>query len=63
MSLYPFQLCHSIRMTEKLYNDGYGMFSLCLIQGDGNPGFEVLLQNLKAGISASKELGEFVKER
>lgn len=28
-----------------------------------NPGFEVLLQNLKAGISASKELGEFVKER
>ena len=34
-----------------------------LIQGEGNPGFEVLLQNLKAGISASKELGEFVKER
>lgn len=50
-------------MTEKLYNDGCDTFSLCLIQGDGNPGFEVLLQNLKAGISASKELGEFVKER
>ena len=50
-------------MTEKLCDGGCGMLSLCLVQGEGNPGFEVLLQNLKAGISASKELGEFVKER
>ena len=53
----------SFNMTEKLYDGGCGMLSLCLVQGEGNPGFEVLLQNLKAGISASKELGEFVKER
>jgi len=31
--------------------------------GEGNPGYEVLLHNMKAGISASKELGEFIKER
>lgn len=32
-------------------------------QGEDNGGFEVLMQNMKAGIQASKELGEFVKER
>ena len=32
-------------------------------QGEGNHGFEVLMQNLKAGVSASKELGEFIRER
>jgi len=28
-----------------------------------NKGYEVLLQNMKAGVNASKELGDFVKER
>lgn len=34
-----------------------------LLQGEANAGFDVLMNNMKAGISASKELGEFVKER
>ncbi len=36
---------------------------LLLLQGPENKGFDVLLQSMKAGINASKELGEFVKER
>ena len=31
--------------------------------GPGNRGFDVLLQNYKVGIGASKELNEFIKER
>ena len=38
-------------------------YSMVVVQGEDNKGYEVLLQNLKAGITASKELGEFVKER
>ncbi len=33
------------------------------VQGEGNHGYEVLLQNMKAGLVASKELAEYVKER
>ena len=40
------------------------IFILCLCpQGGENRGFEVLMQNSKAGLNASKELGEFIKER
>ena len=31
--------------------------------GPGNRGFDVLLQNYKVGIGASKEMNEFIKER
>ncbi len=34
-----------------------------IIQGEENKGYEVLLHNMKAGVTASKELGEFIKER
>ena len=38
-------------------------YILLYIQGPGNKGFDVLYQNFKSGISASRELNEFVKER
>ena len=34
-----------------------------LDQGAENKGFDVLLQNYKVGLGASKELNEFIKER
>ncbi len=36
---------------------------MLVVQGDGNHGYEVLLQNMKASLVASKELAEYVKER
>lgn len=38
-------------------------FDVLCLQGEANAGFDVLMQNTKAGIVASKELGEFIKER
>lgn len=34
-----------------------------LVQGAGNKGFDVLLQNYKVGLGTGKELNEFIKER
>ena len=36
---------------------------VCVVQGKGNKGFDVLYHNFKAGVSASRELNEFLKER
>ena len=35
----------------------------CRFQGEKNEGFNVLYQNMKGGISAGKELGDFLRER
>ena len=41
----------------------YPGFLLFCAQGEANAGFDVLMSNMKADITASKELGEFIKER
>ena len=38
-------------------------FIIILSQGEGNHGFDVLIQNFKTQTTASKELAEYIKER
>ena len=37
--------------------------NLIFFQGEKNDGFNVLYQNMKGGITAARELGDFLRER
>ena len=51
--------CSSLKKSH-LYID---LISNLKFQGEKNDGFNVLYQNMKGGITAARELGDFLRER